>query len=486
MQGPEVDRMQAWVPRGKVCEMDRRGGTTIALALLICASCSESEPEKASLVGSNVVVVVVDALRADRLGTYGYERDTSPILDEFAEQGAVFDSVTSPASQTVPSMISLWSGVYPHHHGNQYFPKTNSIGVERKGARPALPDSSSLLAESFLEAGYQTVAVVTNPWLQAEYGFGRGFESYVLLDPANSAYPYARGDEVSFAAEMAIAHAASNPDQPLFLYLHFMDVHAPYWPSPDEQALLAPGVTDRSFYANGRLRGVDESKMRDASRLYDAEVRTFDGFLGGLLESIEAMGGNRETLVVLTADHGDEFFEHGGMGHGFSLYEEVVHVPLVFVHPRIPSRRIKGPVSLVDFAPTLLALLGLEAGSDMDGISLAQSVRGQAQHGLDGHRWVLSELGDLKLVRSGDRKLILARELEGPARVERFDLARDPYEQSRLSDAETREWPKEISDRAEALLNASRQEVPRERGSKRFDPIPDAVQERLKALGYSD
>ena len=99
---------------------------------------------------------------------------------------------------------------------------------------------------------------------------------------------------------------------------------------------------------------------------------------------------------------------------------------------------------------------------------------------------MLSELGDLKLVRSGDRKLILARELEGPGRVERFDLARDPYEQSRLSDAETREWPKEISDRAEALLNASRQEVSRERGSKRFDPIPDAVQERLKALGYSD
>ena len=174
------------------------------------------------------------------------------------------------------------------------------------------------------------------------------------------------------------------------------------------------------------------------------------------------------------------------MGHGFSLYEEVVHVPLVFVHPQIPSQRIKGPVSLVDFAPTLLALLGLEAGSDMDGISLAQSLRGQAQEGLDGHRWLLSELGDLKLVRSGDRKLILARETEGPGRVERFDLARDPHEQNRLSDAETREWPRGFSDRAEALLEASRRAVSGESDSKRFGPIPEAVQEQLKALGYSD
>ncbi|MCH2184500.1 sulfatase, partial [Myxococcota bacterium] len=444
--------MQGGTPRVKLSRMFWTRLITALLAFLLGSACSPSRPEKAWLAGSNVIVVVVDALRADRLGAYGYERATSPVLDEFAERGTLFESVTSAASQTVPSMISLWSGVYPHRHGNQYFPKTNSIGAERKGAIPALPESSKMMAQFFLEAGYQTVAVVTNPWLQAEYGFDRGFESYLLLDAANSDYPYARGDEVSFAAEMAIARASSDPERPLFLYLHYMDVHAPYWPGPDEQADLAPGVSDRSFYVNGRLSGIDESRMLDASRLYDAEVRTFDRFLGNLLETIERTQDNRETLVVLTADHGDEFFEHGGMGHGFSLYEEVVHVPLVLVHPRIPSQRIAKPVSLVDLAPTLLDLLGLEAEPDMDGVSLGRSVQGLQQDDSEQTRWLISELGDLKLVRSDHRKVLLSREPNGAGRFERFDLARDPLEQNQLSDSDVREWPEGLLERAQALM----------------------------------
>ena len=433
-----------------------------------------------------MVVVVVDALRADRLGAYGYARETSPVLDAFAEKGILFESVTSAASQTVPSMISLWSGVYPHRHGNQYFPKTNSIGGERKGGRPALPDSSTLLAESFREAGYQTVAIVTNPWLQAEYGFGRGFESYLLLDPANSEYPYARGDEVSFAAEMAIEHAALDPEKPLFLYLHFMDVHAPYWPSPDEQARLAPGITDRSFYTNGRLRGIDEKKMLGASQLYDAEVRTFDGFLEKLLEAIEAMGEARETLIVLTADHGDEFFEHGGMGHGFSLYEEVVHVPLVFVHPKLQNQRVSKPVSLVDLAPTLLDLLGLKAWPEIDGVSLVDQMQGSQQEEGGKPRMLVSELGDQKLIRSAHRKVILSREREGAVRLERFDLAHDPLEQSALSDAATPEWPTGLAEAAEALLESSSRGRGLESDLDRLGPIPEKIQDQLRALGYSD
>ena len=419
-----------------------------------------------SLEGANVLLVVVDALRADHLGCYGYtERPTSPFIDGLAARSVVFDAAVSTASHTVPATLSLLTGIYPHRHGNQWFSETRSFRRPEAMVRPEVPGGIELAGELFARAGYRTGAVVANPWLRPEYGFGRGFETF-----RHQRRRWRRASEVNREARALLDRWG---DAPFFLYVHYMDVHAPYEP-PDRYGRAFAPPQGRVVYRRQRLDEVSETDLEYTRAAYDAEIRTLDDHLADLVEALAERDLARRTLIVFTSDHGDEFHEHGGLSHGFTLFEEVVRVPLFFFHPELEARarRVRAPVSAVDVLPTIAELVGVASGRDLDGISLAAWVLGSGEPPAE--RLLVSEHGNLKAVRRGSEKWIRSADEEGDRG---FDLARDPGERHPVEGAA----PPAIRERLAALpLGAS------DLTAQPVEASADEalLEEELRALGY--
>jgi arylsulfatase A-like enzyme len=351
-----------------------------AAALLFAAGCSPA-PERPS-----VLLIVVDTLRADHVSAYGYERDTTPRLAEFAAGGALVLRASTPRAKTTPAVVSLLSGLYPHDHG------------VRDLAQPLAP-GIPLLPEAFARAGYATAAIVGNYVLtDARSGLARGFRQWVEdLPDARGVppddVPERRAASVTDGALVALGLAppppagapgphlaAAAPGAPVFLYLHYMDPHGAYDP-PLEHRVFAPGAVER-VPAEGELPPHPIQRLQvaeynvpaearlpdgriDAARvraLYDGEIHCVDAEIGRLLAALEAAGRLEHMLVVVTADHGESlgdqryYFEHG-----FYAYESTCHVPLLVRGPGIAPGRLEADVSLVDLAPTLLELCDLPA-----------------------------------------------------------------------------------------------------------------------------
>ena len=412
----------------KIRPQRRRPAIRLAIAGLAWVACGS--PQRTALEHANVLLVVVDALRADRLGCYGADRPTSPFLDQLAERSVLFESATSTSSQTVPATLSLLTASYPHRHGNQFYPKTQSFRSPRRRVRPEVPGDLETLAERLAADGFRTGAVVANPWLDPRYGFDRGFERYAHLPADPGRKGEARAPVLNQAAREILA---SFGDERFFLYVHYMDVHSPYEPPEPHRAAFVP-AEGRLIYRNGAHPEMTAVNLAKSRALYDAEVRSLDDGIRELFEILRVLGLEASTLVVFTADHGDEFAEHGGLGHGVTLYEEVLQVPLFFFHPALQGRagRIQTPVSGVDVFPTLLELVGLPPSPGLDGVSLVPWIRGE--RGLVSDRALLAELGGLKAVRRGSLKRIRGSGPDGFDRA--FDLARDPREERPLGDAD--------------------------------------------------
>ena len=456
------------------CVLLSRQGVLGALSLTVATlACSPAPPSL--LAGENVILVVVDTLRADHLGCYGYERTTSPFIDSLASRAVLFEDVTSASSHTVPSVISLWSAVYPHRHGNQYFPHTNSFRAPRKRVRPHVPDSLRLLSEYLGSAGYRTAAVVTNPWMQPRYGFARGFDDYRFLHNAR----WTDHQGAARVNEVARGLLEEWGDAPFFLYLHYMDVHGPYEPPGAYREQFTGGSRGSDVYRNGPLPDAKPLDVGFTRALYDGGIRGFDDELRALVSHLAARGILESTLLVFAADHGEEFHEHGGMGHGWTLYEEVTRTPLFFVHPALGAagRRVSGPVSTVDILPTLLELVGADVPSGLDGISLAPWILDPSLDRRPPLRPLLSELGTQLAIRRGNHKLIQARDQTG---AEAFDLHLDRGEQRPLGDVS---WRSRLEQEMERLIrpDAGEDLAPKEAIAEKEER---AFQERLRALGY--
>jgi arylsulfatase len=450
----------------------------VVASLPVHAGASGRGTDDDPLTGANVLLVVVDALRADHLGCYGYARPTSPGLDARARQGVLFESVTSAAPQTVPSVLSLWSSLYPHRHGNQYFRGTRSFRVPKRDVRPRVPDGIPLLATELRAAGYRTGAVVTNPWLATEFGFDRGFERYVHLDRNRRARnrrarDHARAGDVN---RRALHLLREWRRERFFLYLHYMDVHSPYDPPPRARELFDPGL-GRYVYDNGPAPDLEPEDLARTRALYDAEIRGLDAHLSWLHRRLRLLGLLDRTIVVFTADHGDEFHEHGGLGHGTTLHRELVRVPLVVWHPSLTPRRVTAPVASVDLMPTLLDLVGVPVPPERDGVSLARLLRGEATPPRD--RILLSELGRVKAVRRGTHKLIRIR--RGDDRTVAYDLARDPQEQHPLDEPPA--WPR-LDARLDALSALGPTWQRRGEAPPEARPLDPERERQLEALGY--
>jgi arylsulfatase A-like enzyme len=372
----------------------------VCLALAACAPAEPSRPD--------LILIVIDALRADVL-----ERN-APHLAELARAGVVFERVVAPSSWTKTSMASILTGTDPGRHGVR--------GVEH-----ALPPDPPALAGLLRAAGWRTLAVQTNPWLRPSFGFDAGFDRYEFSLSA----PAPRVVE----AALALLDEPDPQHRPVFVYLHFMDVHGPYRPDPawfDAPPLEIEGqgpLPDREFelrYRRGELHGPEFD--RRARALYEAEVRQLDAELGRLFEALRQRGRLDAAVLAITSDHGEAFGEHGEPTHGRNFYPEVYAVPLLLHAPgRVPAGlRVPALVRSIDIAPTLMILAGLEPPASVQGEPLLPLEPGAIQArvargavGLNDH----APDRDFSAVVTENR-LYVRDKLGG--RVEVYDLAADP------------------------------------------------------------
>jgi arylsulfatase A-like enzyme len=439
------------------------------------------ERQRSSAEAPNVLVLLVDTLRADPLGCYGAAPSASPTLDRLAGEGLVFDRAVAQSSWTLPSVASIFTGLHARSHG---------VGVGR-GDTPTrgaysdwafLPDALPTLSGQAQAAGITTVAVVGNWLISRGTNFARGFESFVEFRPDGTHRVVARASEINAAFLRWLRH---NADKRFLAYLHYIDPHAPYAP-PDGFRPLPPAAV-RPKVAAGEIDTL--KKTIDGSRgvqlppheasylraLYDAEIRYWDTELGRLLDALASFGLRESTVLVVTADHGEEFQEHGRLGHGMHLYEELLRVPLVIAGPSIGRGRIHEQAQGIDLFPTVAALLGLAVPPGLPGQNLLGAHEERPAFS-ETRYWSAYDGTDTPIVslRTAGWKLIHAPLL---GRYELYDLVHDTAERDdRFGSAAEGAALVRLLDRWWAAAPAP----PPPSGS---DP---AIREKLRALGYVD
>jgi arylsulfatase A-like enzyme len=319
----------------------------LAIALLGVALAARGAAGRPARGAPTIVWISLDTLRADHVGCYGYRRPTTPTLDALAAESIVFDRAIAPSPWTLPTHLSLLTGLYPSAHG-----------VVDMNA--ALSDAAMTVPEVLRDTGYRTAAVVSSYMLSPAYGYGQGFETFRFR-------PKARADGVT---ETAVELLDAVGDRPLFLFVHNFDIHYPWTPSAAD---LRPFATDAAIarYADRSWKHYHDF-VADAMRMapeefaywidaYDASIRATDRAVGDLIAALKRSGRWDDTLLVVTSDHGEEWKDHGFLGHSITLFDEVVRVPLIIKPPanlRIGPRRVASVVSLLDVATTTVRAAG--------------------------------------------------------------------------------------------------------------------------------
>jgi arylsulfatase A-like enzyme len=361
----------------RVLKPARAFGILIALSLG-CDAATTNPARQAPDDAPNVIVIVVDTLRADHLSQYGYTRDTSSALSLLTDRATRFDEALSPAVWTAPAVASLFSGLSPARHN-----------VDRVGA--VLSDEIETLAETLRGAGWETAAFSFNPHVSRKARFDQGFAEFVGYRGSTK-----RAPDVRAMTREAWEWIEEDATAPFFLYLQPMNVHGPYRVPDDARELLLGRAPAEGFEFFGPLMkelmnkkrlerrdDVTEAFLTSLHENYDTAIRHTAEELGKLFEKLDRAGLFDDALIVLTADHGEELFDHGGFAHRYSLYREILHVPLFI---KLPGQReaasIGEPVSLTDVHPTLLEVLGIEqaakARAGADGVSLAPFLEADA------------------------------------------------------------------------------------------------------------
>lgn len=439
----------------------------------------------------NVFLVVTDTTRADHLSLYGYERDTTPFLEELAGQSVVFEQGYSQGSHTIVSTPSLLASCYPSEHGlNDY--------------SDVLSEDHVLMSEALKEAGYYCFGVVTNPHLSERNGFDQGYDTYELFGKGNAASVFADSVNTRILYKLdfhlpAWRNAdAERKDRPIFGFFFYTDPHGPYEsPLPFPRRYLPEGSSREDWLFAWDPDWVQERGAPWVAKLvaqYDASIHYWDHAFRSFVGQLEERGHWKNSVLIYTSDHGEEFMEHGKYGHGHALWQEVVHVPLMVSWPtpvRFPplprtSRRIETLASGVDVLPSLLDFLRLPVPSGAHGHSFVRPSLGLS----DDHevrRVFFEEVletyqrYDLRGVREGDWKYIVDHATEdGAIRQHLYDLASDPGEVNSLAAAEEHEL-----DYLQDLVVEHTQRM-LESAANPGSMTPDADHlERLRALGYA-
>lgn len=323
----------------------------------------------------NVILIVIDTLRADHLSFMGYDRETSPFLEELADKSVVFDNAYSPQAQTLPAFTSLFTGLHPLSHG-----------VHKNGTY-IQPENHSLVKD-FRDAGFLTAGLPAARVLASRYGIARGFDWFAdieeewQINAGKVIYKTGiilEGDQVSGQTYW------EGPSQPLFLFVHFYDTHSPYAISGEYYEEFADtgyegpvdGTTEVYRQFNNYEIELDETDLEYTSDLYDAEIRSLDDSFVTLFDLLDKMDLVDNSLIVITADHGENLGEHHHVTH-HPPYEAGLHIPLMFHFPGDYGAgiNIDELVELTDVMPTLLDIFDMEIPDGIDGMSLLSMIRG--------------------------------------------------------------------------------------------------------------
>ncbi|MDP2632254.1 MAG: sulfatase [Candidatus Curtissbacteria bacterium] len=309
--------------------------------------------------GCNVVLISVDTLRQDHLSLYGYGRKTSPNLDEFAKNARVYQNFYSSAPWTLPSFASLFTSDYPQNIKMQ-------IGTD------VLAEKYTTIAEVLNENGYETVGINSATFVSKARGFSQGFDSFRSFEPKEN------HQDIDLIIPEAMKWLGNNRSKKFFMFLHTFQVHDPYCPPGefDQFGGDLPSATkcvDVNMIAKNN-RGEKVLPIEELERfvsLYDGEILFTDYMLGELFKTLGKLNLDKKTIVIVTADHGEEFGERGNWGvHSYSLYNELIRVPLIIKAPNFDPGREEKPASIVDIAPTILDLVGLQKSVEFKGTSL--------------------------------------------------------------------------------------------------------------------
>ncbi|MBI5362304.1 MAG: sulfatase [Planctomycetes bacterium] len=439
----------------------------------------------------NVLLISIDMLRADHVSAYGYTRPTTPAIDRLAQEGTLFEEHISSSSWTLPAHAALFTSLPDGIHGATDTDK-------------ALGPAATTLAERFQSAGYETVGFFAGPYLHPAFGFGQGFDRY------ENCTSYAKELDSEPSAQWSMdpkvmreSHAdVTNPtvlarfvswfqgrsERPFFAFVHLWDAHFDFVPPPPWDQRFDPeykGTVDgKGFFFDERINPTMPARdLEHLIALYDGEIGWTDQHVGQICALLASRGLLDDTVVLVTSDHGTEFFEHGRKGHRQTLYDEVVHVPCVLRYPKaVPAHaRVKQTTRSIDVGPTLLALAGLEAPADVIGESLLPLLK--PGNSVRPPRAVceLDSVGiHLRAVRTSKWKFVDRVDAGDPLW---FDLATDPKELTPLSDLQS-ELGKRASQAYLEEVGVLDAWIDRHPPTHVTSAVPGGVRHQLKGYGY--
>lgn len=429
--------------------------TSVFLFILVLAvitgGCDKKIERKSNY--PDILVVLVDALRADHLPIYGYPLNTAPFFTKWAENGVIFENAIAQSSWTKSSVASLFTSSYPSVYGVFTSPELDD--PERFfNEKDVLSPHALTLAEVLANKNYQTAAFSTNHHVVPMVGFEQGFGVFKIVDVIDYDKVYKpSADEVNGAFLKWAKRLKTQ--KPFFAYLHYMDVHGPYAPPPQYKDAFM------SYHRSQPLRELTEeeygklrySRLDNGSRilneymaLYDAQILCWDSFFEQLWHKIVEIGLDKNLMVIVIADHGEAFFEHGHCDHGYSLHIEEIRVPMVFYMPaRLSKGRVKETAALIDVAPTILGMLGIEKPKMWEGEDLMGLLQGKTL----GSRKIFSELdipvrGRYVSFVEGKKHWIYNLQSEQLEFV--YDLENDPHENINLLDKVAKEKRLEVEE----------------------------------------
>lgn len=410
-------------------------GTIIAEPML-------RKQEKAPNAKKNLLLVSIDTLRKDTLGCYGYERGTTPFLDRLAAKGGRFASVTAVAPYTLPTHATIFTGLFPQRHGAIH--TLDRFVSERVAYLPRLLRS----------AGYHTAAFTGGGYVSDVFGFDGGFDRFSIAEPIRqedfdleSLEPGRRRFREKYGLEGAAEWVEQRGFEPWFLFLHTFIAHE--YRAPDEflarfdsKPETTPGRVFPDWFLADHWR-TEKASPGDVAHLrdrYDATVAYCDSMLERFFARLENAGQLANTVVVIVSDHGEEFFEHGGLRHSVTLYEELVQVPWLIVAPEVaPATVVKEPVSQADVFPTILELLALPVPEGIDGHSRVSALRNELTDFLETplYSQVATQYSRRSALRRGPWKIIENDTAAEPLLIstspnELYDLRADPGERTDL------------------------------------------------------
>jgi arylsulfatase len=444
---------------------------------MLLIACGESPP--------NLVLITIDTLRADRLGSYGHTEATSPNLDALAAQGVLFVNASTNIPRTTQAVATLFTGRYPHEHG------VAEIGE-------ALREEETTLAEILRGAGYRTAGISANPVAGSLQGLEQGFESFVSKRNLHQRHPVT-GDTESGprTSEMGPAEAVTREALdwlgghgrgPYFLWLLYFDPHWRYNPPAPYNDVV--DWEDFNFYRDlvefvpknatvfYNLNGRSAAVLPQVSKLYDSEVRYTDAMIGELLSGIRSRNDAENTVIVVMADHGESLGEHGYYyQHGDFVYQSTMRVPLIFHQPGVLPEgvRLAAPVSNLDIAPTLLSLLGIPAAEDaaFSGLDLSGVIRDPSQEPAQlSDRVILGESGSALLPQNPIR-------LIGGRRSMKAHVTKKPFRYARRGD-----WMVVTGQRSARLYNVAEDPALKQNLAGAFPRITASLETALEALPF--